>query len=54
MRESSDSKISVRGWWMMVTIVMPKRERALSVFMMDAAAVASRPDVGSSRKSALF
>ena len=37
----------------MVTIVMPRRERAFRVFMMEFAAVASRPEVGSSRNKAL-
>ena len=36
-----------------MTIVMPRRVRAFRVDMIEAAAVASRPDVGSSRKSAM-
>lgn len=38
---------------MIVTMVIPRRERAFSVDIMDAAAVASSPEVGSSRNSAI-
>mgnify|MGYP003644696393 CR=1 FL=1 len=38
---------------MIVTMVMPSRERAFNVDIMEAAAVASKPDVGSSRNKAI-
>ncbi len=38
---------------MIVTMVIPRRESAFSVDMMEFAAVASRPDVGSSRNKAI-
>ena len=38
---------------MIVTTVMPRRDKALSVFIIDEAEVASSPDVGSSRNNAI-
>jgi hypothetical protein len=38
---------------MIVTIVIPRRESAFSVAIIEAAAVASSPEVGSSRNKAI-
>lgn len=45
---SNDSKISMLGWWMVQTIVLPVSTIFRTVLMTIAAALASSPEVGSS------
>nr|GMD48967.1 transmembrane protein, putative [Ipomoea batatas] len=48
---SNDSKISMLGWWIVQTIVLPVSTMFLTVLITIAAALASSPDVGSSMKT---